>query len=616
MGTNLLTLQSGNFTAQVRNAKPLTTDDVTALSDTSAAPDIAAVAAVVSTRTTVTANGISDTIEVSGVTSRNAQISNDTVSEGSYITDQQVKSWSTVAVIGQTTATNLFGTTSGVVGQKIRINGQNYEVIGVLASKGGTSLGNQDDRVLVPLSTAQRRLVRRYPANRVDLVAYHPYGPLYYTTKATSGGVLNADDLSSSLNWIRQQQTDRRQKVVDRLTANGRPASTPLMATEWNPSSWEGTYYFGLNRTVAHALGIAETIFTFADLGFAAAQYWDYVNYPSSGVTEAPGQKVYKALQSNIGDRLLDTLMEQDFRLYTTLDSATGALTIWAINFSEHNDKTIRFQLPGASGVSITRHTLAAASGSTSLVMKNNTSDPADNVTWAVSDLTAGIDPSGFTLTFPRATLTMLRFERPLKSLPDGARVTMAGKCVTAVCPSEGYLYIEQDDRSCGIRVAGDCAGISVGDRITVTGTFGTRRPDGVTASERYISAGSIVRTSSAGAIKPLAMTCRAIGGAPSYGTAGVVGPCGPSNIGLLTTIAGTIERVVDGETFYLDDGSGTPDTNVDTGVLVRCPTTAGIHTGDIAAVTGVIEGNVPQGWSVNRRCVRARSAADVHVMP
>ena len=37
------------------------------------------------------------------------QISNDTVAEGSYITDQQVKSRSAVAVIGPTTATNLFG---------------------------------------------------------------------------------------------------------------------------------------------------------------------------------------------------------------------------------------------------------------------------------------------------------------------------------------------------------------------------------------------------------------------------------------------------------------------------------------------------------------------------
>jgi putative ABC transport system permease protein len=170
MGTNLLTLQSGSFTARVFNSKALTMDDVTALSDTSAAPDIAAVAAVVSSRFTVTANGKTSTVEVSGVSSKNALISNESVTEGSYITDQQVTSRSSVAVIGETTATNLFGATSGIIGEKVRINGQTFEVVGVLASKGGTSLGNADDRVLIPISTAQRRLIKRSPSNRVDQI--------------------------------------------------------------------------------------------------------------------------------------------------------------------------------------------------------------------------------------------------------------------------------------------------------------------------------------------------------------------------------------------------------------------------------------------------------------
>jgi putative ABC transport system permease protein len=45
------------------------------------------------------------------------------------------------------------------VGQKVRLNGQPYEVIGVLASKGGTGFMNQDDQVFIPLSTALYRLV-------------------------------------------------------------------------------------------------------------------------------------------------------------------------------------------------------------------------------------------------------------------------------------------------------------------------------------------------------------------------------------------------------------------------------------------------------------------------
>jgi len=170
MGTNLLTLQSGNFTARVSNAKPLTSDDVKALSNPSAAPDVAAVAAVVSSRFTVSASGETSNTEVSGVSPENAIISNETVSEGNFITRQQVEKMAMVAVIGQTTATNLFGTTTGVIGKQIRINGQIFKVTGLLESKGGSSFGNQDDRVLVPITTAQKRLLRRNPSNRVDQI--------------------------------------------------------------------------------------------------------------------------------------------------------------------------------------------------------------------------------------------------------------------------------------------------------------------------------------------------------------------------------------------------------------------------------------------------------------
>ncbi len=170
MGTNLLTLSSGNLTERVSNAKPLTSDDVKALADQAAAPAITAVASEVSSRLTVSASGKTTTTQVSGVSPENAVISNEGISEGTFITQQHVDKTSMVAVIGQTTATNLFGTAAGVLGKQIRINGQIFKVVGVLESKGGTSLGNQDDRVLVPISTAQKRLLRRNPSNRVDQI--------------------------------------------------------------------------------------------------------------------------------------------------------------------------------------------------------------------------------------------------------------------------------------------------------------------------------------------------------------------------------------------------------------------------------------------------------------
>lgn len=453
------------------------------------------------------------------------------------------------------------------------------------------------------------------PDNRVDFVAYHPYGPLYWITKTTSGGVLNADDLNNGLNTMKQQQVSKKQKMVDRLVANGRPASTPLIASEINPSSWEGTYYFNLNRTMAHALGVAEIIFAYVELGILATQYWDYPNWPSTAI-EAPGAKVYKALQQDIGDRLLDSYQEHDFRLYTTQDSRSGRLVVWALNFSEYLDKRVRLQLAAsASGLSITQKRLGAVSGGTSLVLLNGRNDSYEKVNWTLTDLTSTLDPADFSLTLPRATLTMIIFDRPLMTLPDGAAVTLGGKAVTAVHAADGYLYVEQDDRTWGVRVAGDCSGISVGDRVDVSGTMGTLRPDGSTPSERVITANSIARVSSGSQIEPLAINCRSVGGGPTDLSAGVKDMVGLSNIGLLVKTAGRVTSIVDVEHLCLDDGSNVVDVGGSIGVLVQCPDTSSLEVGDIVTVTGVVEGSVPPGWTANRRFIRARTAGDVAVV-
>ena len=99
-----------------------------------------------------------------------ADIRSLTVAEGDFITDTQVSGRSAVAVLGPTTAQNLFGTTVNVVGQTIRIQGQPFRVIGVLTAKGGGGFGSQDDQILVPLTTGQARLIRRGQADRVDQI--------------------------------------------------------------------------------------------------------------------------------------------------------------------------------------------------------------------------------------------------------------------------------------------------------------------------------------------------------------------------------------------------------------------------------------------------------------
>jgi len=250
------------------------------------------------------------------------------------------------------------------------------------------------------------------PANQVDFVAYHPYGNLYHITRDSTGGSLNATYMMRGLNVQQNQQLGAKQKMVERLIANNRPADTNLLITEWNPSSWQGTYYFSLSRTVGHGLGVAENILTFAGMNIAASQYWDQPNAPSTPGIEVPGFKVFKAMQGYLPDRLIDSLSDGFFRLYATKDSQYQTLILWAINLHESADKSIRVQLrnlpPSVAYGPITRRTLAAYSGDTTLTMLSTTTEL---VGWTESDLTGLIDPSDFNLALDNATLTMLIFD-------------------------------------------------------------------------------------------------------------------------------------------------------------------------------------------------------------
>ena len=96
---------------------------------------------------------------IQGVTPEYMAIRSLTVATGSFITQNDLNTRNRVAVIGTTVAENLFGS-SNPVGQTIRIHNSPYKVIGVLESKGQSSMGqDQDDVVIVPLTTAQERLL-------------------------------------------------------------------------------------------------------------------------------------------------------------------------------------------------------------------------------------------------------------------------------------------------------------------------------------------------------------------------------------------------------------------------------------------------------------------------
>ena len=169
IGSNLLFIYEGNSSGDVRNPKPVTTDDAAALLDQYQAPSVKAVAPMVSGSLEVTAGGKKTNTTIDGVTVDYEFVRNAVLSEGSFITDDNILGRASVAIIGADVATALFDRTDGLVGESIRINGQPFKVIGVLEAKGGSSFGSQDNVVLVPLSTAQVRLLHR-DSNNVDMI--------------------------------------------------------------------------------------------------------------------------------------------------------------------------------------------------------------------------------------------------------------------------------------------------------------------------------------------------------------------------------------------------------------------------------------------------------------
>lgn len=117
-----------------------------------------AVAPEISRRYQITAKGTNTNTQVVGTVPAYPEVRNIEIDTGSFITDQNVKSISRVAVIGPTARDDLFGMDADPLGQTIRINKVEFKIIGMTKAKGGSGFGSQDDMIFVPLSTAQRYL--------------------------------------------------------------------------------------------------------------------------------------------------------------------------------------------------------------------------------------------------------------------------------------------------------------------------------------------------------------------------------------------------------------------------------------------------------------------------
>jgi putative ABC transport system permease protein len=187
LGTNLVLVSPGGVSSGLvrgagGGATTLTLSDVTSLEAAGALPDAAAIEPEMTGRAQVIVGGSNTNTTVTGTTPSYVTVRNWKIADGAFFTRSDVDSASSVAVIGATTAANLFNG-GEPVGQYINLNftagGRNAPVrtvrllvVGVLASK-GTAGGffNQDDQVVVPVTTASQRIFGRTNVNTIAISA-------------------------------------------------------------------------------------------------------------------------------------------------------------------------------------------------------------------------------------------------------------------------------------------------------------------------------------------------------------------------------------------------------------------------------------------------------------
>ncbi len=163
LGSNLLTvipgaIRPGDIRSLSGTSNNLTWDDAKAIAANSQSLGVAYVSAELLRRSAVSFGRNSTNTQVIGVLPSYEEVHNVNLQNGLFIAQRDLDGQGKVAVLGPQAVTDLFGEGANPVGQTIRINKIAFRVIGVTQSKGGSGFSNQDDIILIPLSTAQKIL--------------------------------------------------------------------------------------------------------------------------------------------------------------------------------------------------------------------------------------------------------------------------------------------------------------------------------------------------------------------------------------------------------------------------------------------------------------------------
>jgi len=203
MGSNLLMVAPGGQTSRRAfgggggmgaSTNSLTLKDVEAIR--TQVENVKNVAPQTSGSYQVSAEASNTNVTVTGTTPSYPSIKSVTLQQGAWFSDTQANNNSRVAVLGPTTAETLFGTVEAAVGQRIRVSGQPFTVIGVTTAKGGNGMTSSDDAVYLPFTTFQRHLSK---AAGVSLI---------YVEAATQDAMTKVESDMTDLLLTRHKITD------------------------------------------------------------------------------------------------------------------------------------------------------------------------------------------------------------------------------------------------------------------------------------------------------------------------------------------------------------------------------------------------------------------------
>ncbi|HMU63521.1 MAG: ABC transporter permease [Nitrosomonas sp.] len=161
MGSHLLIVvpgatSSGGLRFGSGSVRTLTISDAQAVAEL---PSIEATAPVISGIVQLSYSANNWSTSITGVTPDYFSVSNWELADGSIFADADLRSAIRVAVLGSVTAENLFGN-EDPIGKTFRISNKPFLVVGILAVKGQSLSGrDQDDNVFVPITTAQRQIL-------------------------------------------------------------------------------------------------------------------------------------------------------------------------------------------------------------------------------------------------------------------------------------------------------------------------------------------------------------------------------------------------------------------------------------------------------------------------